>query len=199
MKILVVTPMSREKTNFQQALTRRTSTQHQYVVTGCGVGKAMAAAAVAICLEKEHYDMVAVIGYAAAGAGGGLHTGDMVIPSSARYHDVHAPEWLVPELTSPYVLEGGDGAVILTGDSFVDAPLASSVRQRFGLDGKVLFDMEATAVCQVATSYSTPVAVVKMVSDIPEDGDTDFSFDDFVNSHSDFASFVDCLEAMQLK
>jgi len=29
--------------------------------------------------------------------------------------------------------------------------------------------------------------VVKMVSDIPEEGDTEHSYDEFVDSHSDFS------------
>ena len=61
-----------------------------------------------------------------------------------------------------------------------------------------LFDMEATAICQAVELLSDiPVVVVKMVSDIPEAGDSTFSYDEFVDSHSDFGCFVDYLENLK--
>ena len=60
-----------------------------------------------------------------------------------------------------------------------------------------LFDMESTAVCQAAELFDLPVVVVKMVSDVPEQGDTEHSYDEFVDSHSDFGCFIDYLEQLK--
>jgi nucleoside phosphorylase len=60
-----------------------------------------------------------------------------------------------------------------------------------------LFDMEATAVCQVAEMFDLPIVVVKMVSDVPEEGDNEHSYDEFVDSHSDFGVFIDYLESLR--
>jgi nucleoside phosphorylase len=57
--------------------------------------------------------------------------------------------------------------------------------------------MEATAICQAAALYNLPVVVVKMVSDVPEMGDTEFSYDEFVNAHTDFTAFVEYLEQLK--
>ena len=50
---------------------------------------------------------------------------------------------------------------------------------------------------QAAELFDLPVVVVKMVSDVPEEGDNEFSYDEFVNSHSDFGVFVDYLETLR--
>ena len=58
--------------------------------------------------------------------------------------------------------------------------------------------METAAVCQAAAAVADiPVVVVKMVSDIPEECDTEHSYDEFVDSHSDFGMIVDCLENLK--
>ena len=114
----------------------------------------------------------------------------------ARYHDCRIPGDFVPELTDPHPLLGHDYAVVWTGDSFVDAEIIADVKERYGMKSG-LFDMEATAICQAAELFDLPVVVVKMVSDVPEDGDTEHSYDEFVNSHTDFSVFVDYLENLK--
>ena len=42
-----------------------------------------------------------------------------------------------------------------------------------------------------------PVVVVKMVSDVPEEGDNECSYDEFVDSHSDFGAIIDYLENLK--
>ena len=86
--------------------------------------------------------------------------------------------------------------MVLTGDSFVDGEIITSAMQRLNVES-ALFDMEATAICQAAELFDLPVVVVKMVSDIPQQGDTEHSYDEFVDSHSDFGVFVDYLENLK--
>ena len=193
MNYLVITPTSREYHNMLSALEGR-QTQNSYTVVRSGVGKALAAASTALAIEKNDYARVAVVGYAASSLG--RKRGDIVAPRVARYHDCQIPGDFVPELTDPHPLLGHDDAVILTGDSFVDDKIIPQAMQRLGVES-ALFDMEATAICQCAEIFDLPVVVVKMVSDIPEEGDTEHSYDEFVDSHSDFGVFVDYLEKLK--
>lgn len=195
MKYLIVAPTEREYRNITSALEGRT-TENQYIVARTGVGKALAAANTALAIARENCDVdrVAIIGYAASTLG--RERGELVAPRMARYHDCRIPGDFVPELTDPHPLLGHDDAVVWTGDSFVDAEIIAEVKEKYGLKSG-LFDMEATAVCQAAELFDLPVVVIKMVSDVPEEGDNEFSYDEFVNSHSDFGVFVDYLETLR--
>lgn len=195
MRYIVVAPTEREYRNLTLALNER-ETVNQYTVIRSGVGKALAAAntALAISRAKGDVDRLAVIGYAASTLG--RARGEIVAPRVARYHDCRIPGDFVPELTDPYPLLGHDDAVVWTGDSFVDAKIISEVKSQYAMKSG-LFDMEATAVCQVAELFDLPIVVVKMVSDVPEEGDNEHSYDEFVDSHSDFGVFVDYLESLK--
>lgn len=197
MRYLVVTPTERECRNMTNALTRRQELNNSYTIIRTGVGKALAAASTAQALARGNgeYDRIAVVGYAASTLG--REREEIVAPRIARYHDCRIPGDFVPELTEPYPLLGHDDAVIWTGDSFVDGDIIAEIKERFGVKSG-LFDMEATAICQAAELFGQlPVVVVKMVSDIPEAGDSEFSYDDFVNSHTDFECFIDYLEHLK--
>ena len=195
MKYLIVAPTEREYSNITLSLEGRTL-QNSYSVVRTGVGKALAAANTALAINRAdgEVDRVAIVGYAASTIG--RERGDVVAPRVARYHDCRIPGDFVPELTDPHPLLGHDDAVVWTGDSFVDAEIIAEVKEKYGLKSG-LFDMEATAVCQAAELFDLPVVVVKMVSDVPEEGDNEFSYDEFVNSHSDFGVFVDYLENLR--
>ena len=195
MKYLIITPTEREYRFMNKALEGR-QTKNQYSVVRSGVGKALSAAntALAIARCKGDVDRVAVVGYAASTTG--RMRGDLVAPRVARYYDCRIPGDFVPELTEPYPLLGHDDAVIWTGDSFVDGDIIREVKEQYGLKSG-MFDMEATAVCQAAELFDLPVVVVKMVSDVPEQGDDEFSYDAFVASHTDFSAFVDYLEELR--
>lgn len=194
MKILVVAPMASEKENITKAIDRaKSSLKNQYTVIRGRVGKVYAAAATAVALERDHYDCVAVIGYAAASAA--LSKGDVVAPCWARYHDVDVPDGLdgVSFLTDPYELAGRDDVTIFTGDAFVGAAKIRTIMERFGTE-RALFDMEATAVCQTAALYGVKAMVVKMVSDTPEKGCDADSFERFVTEHTDFGPLLELIE-----
>lgn len=195
MKYLIVTPTEREYRFMNKALESCQTVNH-YLVVRSGVGKALSAAntALAIARQKGDIDRVAVVGFAASTLG--RERGDLVAPRVARYYDCRIPGDFVPELTEPYPLLGHDDAIIWTGDSFVNGDIIRSVKAQYGFESG-LFDMEATAICQAAELSDIPVVVIKMVSDIPEDGDTEHSYDEFVDSHSDFTPFVDYLEKLK--
>ncbi len=195
MKYLIVAPTEREYSNITQALEGRTL-QNSYSVVRTGVGKALAAANTALAINRAdgEIDRVAIVGYAASTIG--RERGDIVAPRVARYHDCRIPGDFVPELTEPYPLLGHDDAVVWTGDSFVDGEIIAQIKERYGVKS-ALFDMESTAVCQAAELFDLPVVVVKMVSDVPEQGDTEHSYDEFVDSHSDFGPFIDYLEQLK--
>ena len=195
MKYLVITPTEREYRNMCRAIERE-DLKNSYTIVRSNVGKALSAAntARAIMQAKGDYNRVAVVGYAASTLD--RQRGDIVAPRVACYHDCRIPGDFVPELTDPHPLLGHDDAVVWTGDSFVDAEIIAEVKERYGLKSG-LFDMEATAICQAAELFDLPVVVVKMISDIPEEGDTEHSYDEFVNSHSDFSVFVDYFEKLK--
>lgn len=195
MKYLIVAPTEREYSNITLSLEGRTL-QNSYSVVRTGVGKALAAANTALAINRAdgEVDRVAIVGYAASTIG--RERGDVVAPRVARYHDCRIPGDFVPELTDPHPLLGHDDAVVWTGDSFVDGEIIAQIKERYGVKS-ALFDMESTAVCQAAELFDLPVVVVKMVSDVPEQGDTEHTYDEFVDSHSDFGCFIDYLEQLK--
>ena len=195
MRYLVITPTEREYRNMSAAVQRE-GLKNSYMVARTGVGKALSAAGAALAIARANGDVdrVAIVGYAASTIC--RQRGDIVAPRVARYYDCRIPGDFVPELTDPHPLLGHDDAMVLTGDSFVDGEIIRSVKEQMGVES-ALFDMEATAICQAAELFDLPVVVIKMVSDVPEEGDNEFSYDAFVDSHTDFSAFVDYLEELR--
>ena len=195
MRYLVITPTEREYRNMSAAVQRE-GLKNSYMVARTGVGKTLSAAGAALAIARANGDVdrVAIVGYAASTIG--RQRGDIVAPRVARYYDCRIPGDFVPELTDPHPLLGHDDAMVLTGDSFVDGDIIRSVKEQMGVES-ALFDMEATAICQAAELFDLPVVVIKMVSDVPEEGDNEFSYDAFVDSHTDFSAFVDYLEELR--
>lgn len=196
MNILIVTPTERENANMLAALGRAASTRNTYTVIRSGIGKAAAAAntAAAIAKAEKPLDMIAVIGFAAGTLG--FRQGEIVMPNTARYHDCDIPDGFIPELTDPFALGGKDDITVFTGDSFVNAGSVREIKVRFGTE-QAIFDMEITAVVIAANELGrVPVVAVKMISDVPEDGHTEHSYDEFADSHSDFSEILRRLEEL---
>ena len=178
------------------ALDNAQSLKHHYDLVGVGIGKALSSAGVAraLTLATEPYDMLAVVGFAAAALG--RKQGDIVMPSRAIHHDAIIPENFCPEITDPRALRGTDAETVFTGDSFVNADIVREIKSRFGVECG-LFDMEIAAICQVAELYDNiPVVAVKYVSDVPEAGDSEHSYDEFADAHSDFTPLLQRLEEL---
>ena len=194
--MLICAPTSREYRAMRYALDNAQSLKHHYDLVEVGIGKALSSAGVAraLTLATEPYDMLAVVGFAAAALG--RKQGDIVMPSRAIHHDAIIPENFCPEITDPRALRGTDAETVFTGDSFVNADIVSEIKSRFGVECG-LFDMEIAAICQVAELYDNiPVVAVKYVSDVPETGDSEHSYDEFADAHSDFTPLLQRLEEL---
>ena len=188
MKILICAPTSREYRAMRYALDNASGLKHNYDLVEVGIGKALSSAGVAraLTLATEQYDMLAVVGFAASALG--RKQGDIVMPCRAIHHDAIIPENFCPEITDP--------ETVFTGDSFVNADIIREVKSRFGVECG-LFDMEIAAICQVAELYNNiPVVVAKYVSDVPEEGHSEQSYEEFANAHSDFTPLLNRLEAL---
>ena len=180
------------------ALDRAQNLRNEYDLVEVGIGKALSAAGVsrALTLAEGRYDMLAVVGFAAAALG--RQQGDIVMPSSAIHHDAIIPEGFCPEITDPRKLVGRDAETVFTGDSFVNAEIVQDIKRRFGVEC-ALFDMEIAAICQVAELYGNiPVLAVKYVSDVPEAGHSEHSYDEFADAHSDFTPLLERIEEVEL-
>lgn len=181
------------------ALDKAQGLKHSYELREVGIGKALSSAGVARALtmaeaEGVKFDMLAVVGFAAAALG--RKQGDIVMPSRAIHHDAIIPEGFCPEITDPRKLCGSDAEAVFTGDSFVNADIVREIKTRFGVECG-LFDMEIAAICQVAELYDNiPVVAVKYVSDVPEAGHSEHSYDEFADAHSDFTPLLERLELL---
>lgn len=196
MRILICAPTSREYRAMRYALDKATNLKHTYDLAEVGIGKALSSAGVSrvLTLAEQKYDMLAVIGFAASALG--RKQGDIVMPSRAIHHDAIIPEGFCPEITDPRKLQGRDTEAVFTGDSFVNADIIREVKSRFGVECG-LFDMEIAAICQVAELYDNiPVVAVKYISDVPEEGHSEQSYDEFANAHSDFTPLLARLEEL---
>lgn len=199
MKILICAPTSREYRAMRFALDKAQGLKHSYDLREVGIGKALSSAGVARALtlaeaEGVKYDMLAVVGFAASALG--RKQGDIVMPSRAIHHDAIIPDGFCPEITDPRKLCGSDAEAVFTGDSFVNADIVREIKARFGVDCG-LFDMEIAAICQVAELYDNiPVVAVKYVSDVPEAGHSEHSYDEFADAHSDFTELLERLEQL---
>ena len=199
MRVLICAPTSREYRAMRYALDKAADLRHSYDLKEVGLGKALSSAGVSRALTLAEtdgikYDMLAVVGFAASALG--RKQGDIVMPSRAIHHDAIIPDGFCPEITDPRTLRGSDAETVFTGDSFINADIIREVKARFGVDCG-LFDMEIAAICQVAELYDNiPVVAVKYVSDVPEEGHSEHSYDEFADAHSDFTPLLKRLEEL---
>ena len=193
--ILIVAPTSRENKNIRLAIERKGELlKHNYTVAYSGIGKAAAAATITreLLQAEKPYDLVAVIGYAAGSLG--FKQGEIVVPSRVQYHDADIPEGFIPEITDARKLLGSDNVTLFSGDSFVNARSVAEIKARFGVE-RAIFDMEIGAIaiaCEMAGNV--PVLAVKVISDVPEDGHTEMSYEEFANTWVDFSPILEAVE-----
>lgn len=193
--ILIVAPTERENKNIRLAIERRGETlKNRYTVAFSGIGKAAAAATITRYLlqAEQPYDLVAVIGYAAGTLG--FKQGEVVVPNRVQYHDADIPEGFIPEVSDPRTLLGTDDVTVFTGDSFVNAKSVAEIKARFGVE-RAIFDMEIGAIaiaCEMCDNM--PLLAVKVISDVPEDGHTELSYDEFANTWTDFSPILNRVE-----
>ncbi len=201
MRVLICAPTSREYRAMRYALDKATNLNHAYDLVEVGIGKALSSAGLSRTLTLAEakgvsYDLIAVVGFAASALG--RKQGDIVMPSRAIHHDAIIPEGFCPEITDPRMLRGTDTETVFTGDSFVNADIIREIKVRFGVECG-LFDMEIAAICQVAELYGNiPVVAVKYVSDVPEEGHSEKSYDEFADAHSDFTELLERIESVSI-
>ena len=197
MRVLVVAPTGREYKYMRATLDATQSTKHNYTLICSGIGKAGAAAGVATAVARssEPFDAVAVIGFAAGSLD--FKQGDVVAPNMALYHDCDVPEGFIPELTDPYSLAGTDSVTVFTGDSFINATSATEIMNRFNT-ASAIFDMEIMAVAIAVRDYAgaVPLLAVKFISDVPQSGHNEWSYDEFADSDSDFSPLLSRIESL---
>ncbi len=195
--ILIVAPTERENKNIRLAIERKGETlKNNYTVAFSGIGKAAAAATITRYLlqAEKPYDLVAVIGYAAGTLG--FKQGEVVVPNRVQYHDADIPEGFIPEVSDARKLLGTDDVTVFTGDSFVNAKSVAEIKARFGVE-KAIFDMEIGAIaiaCEMCDNM--PLVAVKVISDVPEDGHTELSYDEFANTWTDFSPILNRIELL---
>ena len=193
--ILIVAPTERENRNIRLAIERKGETlKNRYTVAFSGIGKAAAAATITRYLlqAEQPYDLVAVIGYAAGTLG--FKQGEVVMPNRVQYHDADIPEGFIPEVSDARKLLGTDDVTVFTGDSFVNAKSVAEIKARFGVE-RAIFDMEIGAIaiaCEMCDNM--PLLAVKVISDVPEDGHTELSYDEFANTWTDFSPILNRVE-----
>ena len=178
------------------ALDKAQNLKHSYDLVEVGIGKALSSAGVsrALTLATVKYDMLAVVGFAAAALG--RKQGDIVMPSRAIHHDAIIPEGFCPEITDPRALRGTDAETVFTGDSFINAASATEIMNRFNT-ASAIFDMEIGAIaiaCEMAGNV--PLLAVKVISDVPEDGHSEQSYEEFADAHSDFTELLVRIDAL---
>ena len=197
MRVLVVAPTGREYKYMRATLDAATNLKHDYTLICSGIGKAGAAAGVATAVAKatQPFEAVAVIGFAAGSLG--FKQGDVVAPNRAVYHDCDVPEGFIPELTDPYLLAGDDAVTVFTGDSFINGRSATDIMQRFDCKSAI-FDMEIMAVAITVRDYgqAVPLLAVKFISDVPQSGHNEWSYDEFADSHADFTPLLNRIEKL---
>jgi nucleoside phosphorylase len=195
--ILIVAPTERENKNIRIAIEKRgEALKNRYTVAFSGIGKAAAAATLTrhILTAEQSYDLVAVIGYAAGTLG--FKQGEIVAPNRVQYHDTDIPDGFIPEITDPRTLLGSDDVTVFTGDSFVNARSVADIKARFGVENAI-FDMEIGAIaiaCEMCGNV--PLVAVKVISDVPEDGHTELSYEEFANTWTDFTPILNKLEEL---
>ena len=195
--ILIVAPTVRENKNIRLAIERKgEALKNSYTVAFSGIGKAAAAATLTrhLLQAEQPYDLEAVIGYAAGTLG--FNQGEIVVPNGVQYHDADIPEGFIPEITDARKLLGTDEVMVFTGDSFVNARSVADIKARFGVESAI-FDMEIGAIaiaCEMCGNV--PLVAVKVISDIPEDGHTELSYEEFANTWVDFSPILNRLEEL---
>ena len=168
------------------------------VVARCGVGKVFAA----ICAEAmiREYSPSLIVNTGVGGAiAAGLSTGDIVVAESLCQHDMDTspigdPVGLISGINKIYFETDARARQILlsaaqelglcatvgrvaTGDRFIAA--GEDKKRIAALFGAMACEMEGGAIAQVAFVNSTPVAVIRAISD-SADGEASMDYPTFL-------------------
>jgi adenosylhomocysteine nucleosidase len=183
---------------------------HDVILCKCGVGKVNAA--ITSQLLIDHFSVERIIFTGVAGAlSPELNIGDIVISTSAMYHDIdasalgfkkgtipmfdHPSDFLADEtliaIASEAALELNHLAVmkgrILSGDQFIaDGELVKQYETQFA--GKCI-EMEGAAVAHTAYLNDIPFVIIRSISD-KANGEANVNFLEFTKMASEHSSFI---------
>ncbi|MFC0625139.1 nucleosidase [Kribbella deserti] len=136
-----------------------------------GIGKTAAAVITAQALsDRDRRDLVVIN----LGSTGALRDGldGVYLPSSVINHDMNADaiRALGYDPADVLPIEGGDGTVLASGDTFVTDPV---IRARLA-ERAHLVDMEAYGIAYACRQYDVPLRLVKHVSDNADESSVDW-------------------------
>jgi adenosylhomocysteine nucleosidase len=180
------------------------------ILCKCGVGKVNAAITTQILID--HYSVDAIIFTGVAGAlAPELNIGDIVISTSAMYHDIDASalgfaKGTIPMFDHPSDFQADNTLVsiaekaagelehisvskgrILSGDQFIaDAELVKQFESQFG--GKCI-EMEGAAIAHTAYLNDIPFVIIRSISD-KANGEANVNFIEFTKMASEHSSFI---------
>lgn len=205
MKIGIITAMESEakyiaeelKSEYEGARSRHPRSafyNKDLQLVRCGIGKVNAAAGTQGLIMLERPDLVISVGVA-GGAKKHLEIGDIVVGSHYAYHDVWCgtgnkhgqvqgePQIFVADRQYIHPAIGMDRVrtgLIVSGDWFVDN--ATKMREIEATYPDVLaVDMESCAIAQVCAHENIPFISMRVVSDIPSEGEHKKQYDGFWN------------------
>lgn len=156
---------------------------HDVVLIRSGVGLTNAAVAATAAITMFNPLVLVSVG-TAGGLAEGIYVGDVVVGLSYAYTNADASAFgyvagQIPGMPARYF--GSEDMVtaatkapiteyrvrpgrVISGNSFVDATLVDSTREKF--PGALAVDMESTALAQVAYLYKLPFVSVRAISDL---------------------------------
>lgn len=181
----------------------------EIVIVKAGIGKVNAA--ITTTLLIENFELECIINIGVAGGQNGVKHKDVIISDYVLYHDVDVTKFsdykhgqvpgqellFVADQTlinnTVYILEKLDIEYkigkIASGDQFVtELHDLEKVNQMY--DDIYAVEMEAAAICHVATLYEVPFIVYRSISDVLGDETQGSDFYEFLNEAAENASKV---------
>ena len=180
MRICIIVAMDSEYELVNAQLAKGGIAGHQITLHKSGVGKVNAASRVTEAILAEKPELVISTGVAGS-MDSSVHTGDFVVGSTIKYHDVWCggdgvvgdvqgldKPYLAPAgLVAKAVALGARSGLIVSGDWFVDtAQKAAEIKQAF--PDALAVDMESGALSQVCTIKGVPFLSLRLISDSDE-------------------------------
>lgn len=180
MKICIIVAMESEYKLVSSQLLGSGIAGHTITLHQSGIGKVNAASMLTEAILLDKPDLVISTGVAGS-MDRSIHTGDFVVASSIKYHDVWCgQEGVLGEvqgLTTPYkapeelvakaVALGAHSGLLVSGDWFVDTKeKAAEIKGNF--PEALAVDMESGALSQVCIIKNIPFLSLRLISDSDE-------------------------------
>ena len=181
MKICIIVAMENEYNLVStQILGGEGINGHKISLHRCGIGKVNAAVGVTEAIIQDRPDLVISTGVAGS-MDKNMHTGDFVVASTIKYHDVYCGQdgilGVVQGLDKPFTARedyvckaeklGAKSGLIVSGDWFVDtAQKAAEIKSAF--PEALAVDMESGSLSQVCMLKGIDFISLRLISDSDE-------------------------------